>query len=248
MLREAGKLLRSAATTLHRDPGWLQTILIGGLLSLTLAGMPWVAGLVMESLDNSRKGYPTPLPPWYNWGTRYLIGLFALLIDFTFFILPLMAMLFFLFCFGAGVLLSGENEQRTFQFIALLTGSIGGTVILLLFLSSVAPAARILYAMEGTIENALGMLPLRWTLNRAARGHFWRARLASLGGYGPAATIALLIAATARISFVGQTAVLIVLVWLLLSSILYAHLIVIQVYVAVEKEIPRTILLNLSRR
>ncbi len=44
-------------------------MLIGGALLLTVIGYPWVAGLVIESLDNIRKGYPTPLPPWRDWGT-----------------------------------------------------------------------------------------------------------------------------------------------------------------------------------
>ena len=70
--------LRTALQTIHRDPEWWRKILIGGALMLTLVGYPWGAGLVVESLDFTRKGFPTPLPPWRAWGDRYVIGLFAL--------------------------------------------------------------------------------------------------------------------------------------------------------------------------
>src|SRR5215208_5925113 len=87
--------LRNALANIHRDPLWWRKILIGGALMLTVFGYPLAAGLVAESLDNTRKGFPTPLPPWREWFSRYLIGLFAVLIDILFFGMPI---------FGAGLL------------------------------------------------------------------------------------------------------------------------------------------------
>ena len=69
--------LRSALATIHRDPHWWRKMLIGGALMATVVGYPWVAGLEIESLENTRKGFPTPLPRWREWVTRYIAGLFA---------------------------------------------------------------------------------------------------------------------------------------------------------------------------
>jgi hypothetical protein len=85
-----GLALRQAIAHIHADPAWLRKILLYGLCCLSIFGAPLAIGWVMESIDNSRKGYPTPLPPWFDWTSRYLIGLFTLLIDFTFFVLPLL--------------------------------------------------------------------------------------------------------------------------------------------------------------
>ena len=82
--------LRAAIANIHNDRLWWRKILIGGALMLTIVGYPLAEGLVVENLDNARKGFPTPLPPWREWFTRYITGLFALLIDFVFFFLPIL--------------------------------------------------------------------------------------------------------------------------------------------------------------
>ena len=84
---------------------------------LTLVGYPWAAGLVVESLDNTRKGFPTPLPPWRDWFNRYIIGLFAALIDFIYFLLPLLAAGLLLFCIAVFFLIGSSTTiaPRTFH-------------------------------------------------------------------------------------------------------------------------------------
>src|SRR5215210_7295314 len=96
--------LRAAVATIHNDRLWWRKILIGGALTLTIVGYPWAEGWVIESLDNTRKGFPTPLPLWREWSVRYISGLFAVLIDFVFFLLPVLAVGLLLFC-GAVVFL-----------------------------------------------------------------------------------------------------------------------------------------------
>src|SRR5690349_11561146 len=111
--------LRTALATIHRDPLWWRKVLIGGALMLSLIGYPWAAGFEMESLENTRKGFPSPLPPWREWSLRYLIGLFALLIDFLFFGLPVFAIGMLLLCVGALLLSSSSIAAAWFAPIGL---------------------------------------------------------------------------------------------------------------------------------
>src|SRR6266487_2610898 len=99
--------LRTALVTIHSDKLWWRTVLIGGALSCTIFGYPWAAGLLMESLENTRKGFPTPLPRWNDWSSRYLIGLFAGLIDILFFVLPVFALGLLIACGGGVLAISG---------------------------------------------------------------------------------------------------------------------------------------------
>src|SRR5215210_2720640 len=95
--------LRTALGNIHRDRFWWGKILIGGALMGTIVGYPWVAGMEMESMDNTRKGFPTPLPRWSDWSTRYLIGLFTVLIDILYFGLPVFVIGLLFLC-GGGLL------------------------------------------------------------------------------------------------------------------------------------------------
>jgi hypothetical protein len=231
-------MLRVALATIHRDPQWWKTMLIGGALTLTLVGYPLVAGLVMESMDNSRRGYPTPLPPWQgDWGTRYLVGLFALLIDFLFFGMPLMLAAFASICLGIAVTVGSANNSTL---LALASGMPAGLVTLLwlaLFLGSVSPVARLLYSQEGRIEEALSGKPLRLAATPRHRGPFWRARLASLPAYLPAAVLGGVLLWLAQWPFAGCVPLLLLLTWLAASALLYAHLVVVQLYVAAFRTI-----------
>lgn len=233
-------MLRSALANIHGDPHWWRKILIGGALMLTLVGYPLAVGLVTESMENSRKGFPTPLPPWYDWSTRYLIGLFSVLIDFVFFIVPLLVAALLVFCAGLGAVAAGVDDAQALQ---LILGGIGGVTLLVwlaLFFCSVAPVARLLFVAEGRIEDALSRAPLRQALTPPARRVFLRARLLSLAAYLPAALLGSLIALLSRLAFPGALLVLALLAWLALSALLYAHLVVVQLYVAADKELART--------
>jgi len=219
--------LQQALATIHRDPQWWRKILIGGALMLTGVGYPLAAGLVMESLENTRKGFPTPLPPWREWSLRYLIGLFAVLIDFLFFVLPLLAVGLLLVCVGVGLLTSSASQPSW-----LAAGALAAVTIypLAVFAASISPVGRLIYVDSGRIEDALGARAVRTALDSRARGVFLRARLWSLPAYLPA----LLLGAA---SFLAGWPLGLIPLWLALSALLYAHLVVVQLYAAAESDI-----------
>lgn len=228
--------LRAAAATVHRDPLWWRKCLIHGALGITGVGLPMAAGFVLESYDNSRKGFPTPLPPWSDWTTRWLAGLFALLIDFAFFALPLLVGGLLLMCVSVALLVVGITAQQQVTPVLQTIGALCGAFILLMFLGSVAPAGRLRFVRDGKPEDAVSAETIRWPLSPPARGAFARARLASLPAYLPAALIAGVIYLIGRAPFPGQGAVFAVCLWLLFSAVTYAHLIVCQIYVGAERE------------
>ena len=218
--------LRSALSTIHRDPHWWRTVLIGGALMATVVGYPWVAGIEIESLENTRKGFATPLPRWHDWANRYVIGLLAVLIDIMFFVLPVFGFGLLFLC-GGGILAISGIEWAIWVVPA-------GLVALLLyqlamFALGVAPVGRLIYAEAGNIEDALSTRPLREVRRPAARAIYWHARLQSLPAYLPAL---LLFAA----SWLAAWPLALLLLWLGLSALCYAHLAVVQLYVVAERE------------
>lgn len=225
--------LRTALANIHRDPLWRRKILIGGALMLTLGGYPWAVGLVMESLDNSRKGYPTPLPPWRGWSTRYLIGLFALLIDFAFFVLPLLVLLLIFVCVLLATTLGGGG--RSVGWIGQAAALIALTYELVMFAFGIAPIARLIYADEGGAENAISIRALREALRPGARRIYARARLHSLPAYLPMLTFGLALVAVARSASGIALPITLILLWLTFSALLYAHLAVVQIYAGAER-------------
>ena len=219
--------LRNALANIHRDPLWWRKLLVGGALMLTIFGYPWAAGLVIESMENTRKGFPTPLPPWREWSMRYIIGLFAVLIDILFFGLPVLAVGLLFLCVGV-LLLSSSAGGATWLPIAGLSAI--GAYELAIFLAGVSPVGRLIYAEAGRVEDALSMQALRAALRPRARGIYARARLRSLPAYAPFALLALA-------SWLVSWPLRLVLVWLALSALLYAHLAVAQLYAAAESDV-----------
>ncbi len=219
--------LRTALQTIHRDPEWWKKILIGGALMLTVVGYPWGAGLVVESLDFTRKGFPTPLPPWRAWGDRYVIGLFALLIDILFFGLPVFVGGLLFFC--GGLLLTTLTQARLPWLASLPLGALA-LYELAAFGASLSPVGRLIYVDSGQVEDALGQRTLRAALRRRARAIYLRARLRSLPAYLPATLLAL---ATLLVPWPLTLLVL----WLALSALLYAHLVAVQLYAAAESDV-----------
>jgi hypothetical protein len=227
--------LGDAIATVQRDPRWLQKVLLHGALALSLLGLPLAVGFVMESYDNSRKGYPTPLPPWSDWTTRALIGFFASLIDVAFFALPFVlgGMLS-----GAAALIALTAGQDTLIGPAIATiMSLAALLALTFFLCSVSPIARLLYATDGRIEDALTRAPLTAALAHGQRAIFFAARVRTLLAYLPAALCAALLVLLSRVAFSGQVLVIVLGLWLTFSAIVFAHLVVAQVYIAAEREI-----------
>lgn len=218
--------LRTALANIHRDRLWWRKILIGGALMLTLVGYPWAAGLVMESLENTRKGFPTPLPPWREWSARYIIGLFAVLIDILFFGLPIFAIGLLFFCVSVVLLAGGPGGSW------LLAAGLAalGLYQLAAFMIGVSPIGRLIYVEAGRIEDALGSRTLRAALQPRARAVYGRARLLSLPAYLPFVLLALL-------SWLVGGPARLILVWLACSALLYAHLAVAQLYAAAESDV-----------
>ncbi len=218
--------LRTALATIHRDPHWWRKILIGGALMLTIVGYPWGAGLVIESMDLTRKGFATPLPPWREWGNRYIAGLLAVLIDVLFFGMPIFGLGLALLCLAAAMLASGG--AASWPALALL--ALLALYELAAFGASVAPVGRLLFADTGRAENALGMRTVRAALAPRARAIYARARLRSLPAYLPA----LLLAGAA---WLLPWPLMLLALWLMFSALLYAHLAVVQLYVAAESDV-----------
>jgi hypothetical protein len=111
-----------------------------------------------------------------------------------------------------------------------------------MFLLGVAPAGRLRFARDGRIDEALSAKTWRWALSRDARGPFLRARLASLPAYLPAVALGVGTVALARLTFPGQSAVIAAGLWLTMAALVYAHLVVVQLYVAAEKAVQRAAL------
>ena len=234
-----GGWLRTALANVHADPTWWRTVLVHGALMLSLFGLPLATGLVVENLDNARRGYPTPLPPWVDLGSRYLIGLLSLMIDFVLFVMPAFVMGALFVCvilgtlFGAG---ASGGRDGVFALISTIMFSLFGAVELLLFLSGGSALGRLAYVDEGRIEEAMGAAPLRKSLGGPDRRFYLRARLVSLPAYLPFALLVLLASWAAPQPFPGRIVVVALLVWLALCALCYAHLLVIQVYAQAEQE------------
>lgn len=240
MIRSGGKLsLRAAAVVVHSDAHWWIKALLYGASTLSLAGLPLAAGFIMESLDNSRKGFPTPLPPGTDWSTRSLAGIFALLIDFTFYALPLLVGSLLTLCVGVGLITAGAGNSPLLGSVILTISGLWVALNLFMFMASVAPAGRLRFAAEGRIEEALSLKTLHWTMRSPTRTIFLQARLVSLPAYLPFLLLGAIAFGLSRIMFPGQIAAVLVMIWLTLSALIYAHLIVVQVYVAAEKELQR---------
>ncbi len=235
----AGMRFRAALAVVHRDRRWWLKCLGYGAAAATGLGLPLAAGFVVESLDNSRRGYPTPLPPWSDPSLRALTGLFALLIDVAFFVLPLLIGGALMVGVSLAFLIGGPPVAALLPWalsaIALLTA----LVLLLMFVAGVAPVGRLRFAREGRIEEALDLATLRYALTPPRRGRFLRARLASLPAYLPATLIAGLTWGLAPLRFPGQALVFALGIWLTMAALVYAHLIVVQLYVAAEAELER---------
>lgn len=221
--------------TVHQDRQWWLLCLGYGFAAATLLGLPLMVGFISESFDNSRRGYPTPLPPWSDPSGRVLTGLFTMLIDFSFFVLPTLVGLMLIFAVSLGLALAGSAGQAALG-PALTTIGVGLAVLLVvLWMSSVAPVGRLIFVREGQIEQALSGATVRTALERGKRAFWLRARLLSLPAYLPMLIGAGLTLAATRPRFTGQAAVVGLGLWLTMAALVYAHLIVGQLYTTAER-------------
>jgi hypothetical protein len=229
--------LRAALKALHSDQLWWRKVGIGGALMLSLVGYPWVDGYLMQSVENSKRGFPTPLPLWHDWGVRYVIGLLGMLIDLTFFGLPLLLGGLLLFCAGVTALTT-EASALALTLVAVLAALVA-LYLLGVFALGLSPIARLLYAEEGRIEEALGPRPLRAARSAATRAAFARARLASLPAYLPALLLGALAWALARQAAGLATLLTLLGAWLACAALFYARLVTLQLYVNAERALDR---------
>jgi hypothetical protein len=99
---------------------------------------------------------------------------------------------------------------------------------------------RLIYVQDASPEQANEHARhARGAATRRARVYF-RARRASLPAYLPTVALgALTFLAASRLTIPGALLIAALLIWLTLSALPYAHLIVVQIYVAAERELER---------
>lgn len=217
--------LRAALGVIHRDRGWWYKVLIGGALYLTVLGGLAAEGFQLESIENSQRGYPTPLPRWADWNTKALIGIFGAMIDFFFFLFPMMLGGLLLICGSIGIssLARGWVVQAGIGVLVVIVVAYE----LLVWLSSAGIMSKLTYVREGDISAALRTSYVRSGFRRPVAGVLAAVRLRSLVVYA----VALLILVGGFFLPV-QGWLRLAGVWLGLSAVFYARLVAIQLYVA----------------
>lgn len=225
--------IRSAIQTLLRDRWWWRKLLIGGALWLTLVGAPAVEGFQLESVENTARGFPVPLPLWRDFGGKVVQGLLVTVIDFFFFVFPLLAGSVFVLCIAFGLTLGGADPDV----VARVT-QIGVAMVALwltaIWISSLSPVAKRVYAIDGDLRGVLTFGLLRQTWAAPARRVYLRARWQSLIACLPAIVI-FGIALFVALPFVIR----LLLLWIGFSALLGARLLAVQLYDAAAREIER---------
>ena len=219
----------SAWRTIHADPSWWKKILVGGALLLTFVAWPIVEGFQLESIENTQRGYPTPLPRWNEIGGKIVVGLFALVLDFFFFVFPLLITGIVLFCSTLFIGLS--NGGMTSGIIASVITVVAGGYLLGVWMLGASPIAKLRYVKDGNLEQTISGAFIRSLARKPHRKVYFRARLRSLPFYFVAC--ALLIAAGFVGRYNGYAGIIVG--WLGASAIFYARLVTIQLYDAATK-------------
>lgn len=224
--------LRSALRTIHADREWWRKVLVGGALWLTIVGWPIVEGHQLESIDNSYRGFPTPLPRWNDIGTKVVIGIFAIVIDFFFFFFPILGGGMLMLCGTIAVALTASAYVQPFVFgTAILIATYIGVVWML----SVSPVAKQQYVVEGELAGVLSGALIQGQLRTPARGLYLRARLLSLPPYLLAVALFGLSLWLLPYTVIGGLAAL----WLAFSALVYARLVAVQLYLEATRELER---------
>jgi Protein of unknown function (DUF4013) len=229
--------LRDALRNLHADRAWWRKILIGGALSCSLLAHPLAAGLVIESLDNTRKGFSTPLPEWVELSSRYILGLFGFLIDFLFFVVPFFIAGLLFFCFGLITVLGGD--ENSFNPVTMFGGFVLLGTIISMFAVGVSPVGRLVFVQDSSPEKAMSSASLREALRSGVRIVYLRARLTSLPAYIPFLFFGTLLVLLIPSGLPFSWLLGLLLYWLTMSALLYAHILVIQIYAGAEAELQK---------
>ena len=238
------KTLSASIKLIFTDRQWPLKLGIGGLLLISGIGLVFPYGLLIEHLDNSRRGFRVPLPPWRQWGDKAVLGTLALIFDFTYFVLPLICMILLIFCAIFPLLF--QNNVPVFGTWIAVGGLVG--VWLWSFMLSLSPISKVYFSHDGELESHLGRKALSRSLNSLVRAIYFKARLVTIPLYLPAIIIGWIIWNTIQST---QSSALVVagLCWLLGCSLFWAWLIVGQVYLhAVEQAEERIIDERLAAR
>jgi hypothetical protein len=228
-------MLRESILVVHADKRWWRAVAVAGLCGMTLFGYPIGGGFIIAHLENTRKGYATPLPPLVDWSTRWLMGLFAVLIDFIFYALPAMVTTLLFFCGGLTLVMQRADES---QVSVLWIFGIGlGIWWLVMFLSGVSAIGRLVYVDDSGAERCLSGYPLREAFRRHAWKYYATARVWSI----PLYIIPLIcIGSMPWILNLGGIGAWIggsIVVWLFFCSLFYAHLVTMQIYHRVDLQL-----------
>ena len=225
--------LGAAVRTVHADPDWWRKVLIGGALWLTIVGWPCVEGHQLESLENSQRGFPTPLPRWHGLINKAVIGAFALVIDFFFFVFPLLIGSMIVFCAALGTGLSGAGNATRYVAWGIVTTM--ALYLLAVWLSGASAVAKQHYVKGDDMQRVISTGVIRETLSAPGRRAYLRARLHSLPPYLAAvAALGLAWAVADRSALAGG-----VLTWISLSILVYARLIAVQLYLSASRDVER---------
>jgi len=228
-------MLRESLGVIHADKRWWRAVAVAGLYGMTLFGYPIGAGFIISHLENTRKGYATPLPPLVDWTTRWLIGLFAVLIDFVFYVLPTMVTMLLFFCGGLTLVMQRADESQSS--VLWLFGIGLGLWWLVMFLSGVSAIGRLVYVDDSGAERCLSGYPLREAFRSNAWKYYATARLWSLPLYIIPITIAAAIPWVLDIGGSNAWVGGVIFTWLFFCGLFYVHLVTMQIYHRIDQQL-----------
>ena len=228
-------MLRESLRVVHADKRWWRAVAVAGLYGMTLFGYPIGAGFIISHLENTRKGYATPLPPLVDWTTRWLMGLFAVLIEFVFYVLPTMVTALLFFCGGLTLVMQRADESQAS--VLWLFGLGLGLWWLVMFLSGVSAIGRLVYVDDSGAERCLSGYPLREAFRHEAWKYYAKARIYSLPLYLlPVVCILCMPWILDQGGFFAWVSGITVM-WLFFSSLFYAHLVTMQIYHRADQQL-----------
>ena len=221
--------LSDALRTIHADRAWWVKVLTGGAVWITFIGWPITEGYQLESTENTQRGYPTPLPRWTDLWGKVVVGLFALVLDFFFFVFPLLIAGIVLFC---GTLAVGLSEGGPASSVtATIIVTLAGCYLAGIWTLGASPIAKQRYVKDGSLEQTMSGAFLRELAQKPLRNVYLRARLLSLPFYVVACALFVAGGIVAGRSTLGG----LIVAWLGASALLYARLVTIQLYGAATR-------------
>ena len=187
MDRSTTPSLRAALHNIHRDTAWWRKVLTGGAVYMTVLGWPLAEGFHLQSMENIRRGFPSPLPRWDTLSDKMVVGFFGWVIDVFFFLLPLLVGGVVAVCsvLGTGLLITNGVGQV----VALALVSLIVVYELLMWASSASLRSKLLFVDNGEASSALALNMVRLGLRPQALTRYGGLRLRILPFYGVALAV-----------------------------------------------------------